>query len=249
MVEHLKNFFLDNPKIALAFSGGTDSSYLLYAAKIYKCDIHAYYVKTPFQPEFELDDVLRLSKKLDVPVTILNIDILSYPRIVANGDDRCYLCKKIIFSSILNAAKKDGYTLLIDGTNASDNSAERPGMKALEEMAVRSPLKECGIDKMQIRRLLKDCGLSIWDKPAYACLATRILDNGPINEQILKKVEHCEDFISAVGFKDFRVRVKNQCAIIQIREEDFDNLIKCRDVITSELNKYFNHVFLDLKER
>ena len=149
----LHNFFSQNQKVALAFSGGVDSAYLLYAAIQADCDIHAYYVKSAFQPEFELEDAKRLAKELGVAMTVLELDVLSDSNITGNPANRCYFCKKKIFSKIIEAAKADGYDVIIDGNNASDDADDRPGMKAVQELQVRSPLRECGITKSEVRRL------------------------------------------------------------------------------------------------
>ena len=176
----LKEFFAAHPKIALAFSGGVDSAYLLYAAKQLGAEVRAYYVKTAFQPQFELDDAKRLAEALHADMTVLLVDILSDTRVAANPANRCYFCKKSIFSSILHAVSADGFTTLIDGTNASDDAGDRPGMQALRELKVYSPLRDCGLTKADVRRLSKEAGLFTWNKPAYACLATRIPAETPI---------------------------------------------------------------------
>lgn len=152
----LKEFFAAHPKIALAFSGGVDSAYLLYAAKQLGAEVRAYYVKTAFQPQFELDDAKRLAEALHADMTVLLVDILSDTRVAANPASRCYFCKKSIFSSILHAASADGFTTLIDGTNASDDAGDRPGMQALRELKVYSPLRDCGLTKADVRRLSKE---------------------------------------------------------------------------------------------
>ena len=145
--EALKDFFRAHPHLALAFSGGTDSAYLLCAALACGCDVTAYYVHSPFQPAFELEDARRLAEQLRARLKILEMDILSDAAVRANPPDRCYHCKVRIFTALLDAAQSDGYTALVDGTNASDDAADRPGMKALRELKVLSPLRECGITK------------------------------------------------------------------------------------------------------
>ena len=166
----LKDFFEQVPKAAAAFSGGTDSAFVLWAAKKYGCDIHAYYVKTAFQPGFELEDARRLAAELDIPMTVVDMDILSVYGAEENGPERCYYCKRAIFTRLRDAAQADGYAVLLDGTNASDDAGDRPGMRALHELQVRSPLRECGITKAQVRERSKEAGLFTWDKPAYASL-------------------------------------------------------------------------------
>ena len=115
----LEEFFSQVQRAAAAFSGGTDSAFLLWAAKRYGCDIHAYYVKTAFQPAFELEDARRLAEELGIPMTVVDMDILSVPEAAENGPDRCYFCKRAIFTRLREAAREDGYTVLLDGTNAS----------------------------------------------------------------------------------------------------------------------------------
>ena len=167
----LQEFFAAHPKVALGFSGGVDSSYLLYAAKQAGADVRPYFAKTQFQPEFELEDAKRLAELVDIELTILPYDVL--PAAGFNPPDRCYYCKTALFGALVARAKADGYDTIIDGTNASDDAGDRPGMKALQEMQVLSPLRLCGLTKQDIREKSKEAGLFTWDKPSYACLATR----------------------------------------------------------------------------
>lgn len=149
----LTEFFKENKKAAIAFSGGVDSAYLLCAALKSGADVRAYYAKSAFQPQFELDDARRLAETLSADMRVLTLDVLADEAVAANPADRCYHCKRRIFSAIAAAAADDGYTLLLDGTNASDDAGDRPGMRALRELSVRSPLRECGLTKPEIRRL------------------------------------------------------------------------------------------------
>ncbi len=137
----LYDFFKSTPSFALAFSGGVDSAYLLYEALQYGVRVRAYYVKTAFQPQFELDDAKRLAQELNADMRILHLDIVGDDTITGNPPNRCYFCKKRLFSAIANAARADGFHMLTDGTNASDDSSDRPGMKALRELSVYSPLR------------------------------------------------------------------------------------------------------------
>lgn len=246
---NLQEFFKLHTSAALAFSGGVDSAYLLYAGIQYGCDIHAYYVKSAFQPQFELEDALRLVKELGAKLTVLEPDVLAEPIIRQNPDNRCYHCKKLIFSSITEAAKQDGYELLIDGTNASDNADDRPGMRALKELSVRSPLRECGMTKNEIRKLSKETGLFTWNKPAYACLATRIPAGTEITKNKLFITEHAEKLLSDMGFYDFRIRMSGNDAKIQIKEEQFETLFIYRKEILEKLRPYYRSVTVDLEGR
>jgi len=245
----LSAFFQENPKAALAFSGGVDSAYLLYAAKHYGAQVCAYYVKTPFQPQFEYDEAVQLAKELDVPMVTLELDILADTVIAANPRNRCYFCKKRLFTAILEQAEKDGFSLLLDGTNASDDISDRPGMQALQELQVRSPLQECGLTKDAIRNLSRQAGLFTHDKPSYACLATRIPTGTAITGLLLAKAEKSEEFLKKLGFVDFRVRLMGDSAKLQLREAQLPLLLEYRKTILAELKKDYNTVLLDLEVR
>ena len=245
----LKQFFASYPEAAIAFSGGVDSAYLLYAAKQYGKRAKAYYVKTAFQPRFELEDAFRLAEELGADMQVLEVDILCDATVTANPADRCYHCKKVLFSHILKAAKADGFSVLLDGTNASDEASDRPGMRAISELSVRSPLRECGLTKAEIRQRSKAAGLFTHDKPAYACLATRIPTGEEITAAKLQRTERAEAYLSQLGFRDFRVRCQGDTAKIQIRETNLSLLIQHREVILKELKQYYTSIVLDLEVR
>ena len=245
----LQDFFIQNPKLALAFSGGVDSAYLLYAAIQAGCDVHAYYIKSAFQPQFELDDAQKLARELDAKMTVLDLDVLSDPVITQNPVNRCYYCKKKIFGTILKAAKKDGYDTLMDGNNASDDANDRPGMKAVQELKVCSPLRECNISKDEVRRLSKEAGLFTWNKPAYACLATRIPAGEIITKDNLYATEISEKALADLGFTDFRIRRIGHTAKIQVREEQLEKLLLYRKEILEKLKPYYAAVTADLEVR
>ena len=245
----LEEFFREVPKAALAFSGGTDSAFLMWAAKHYGCDVKAYYVSTVFQPEFEKRDAIRLAGELNVPLRIVEKDILAVPEAAANGPRRCYYCKRAIFTALWEAAGADGYPVLLDGTNASDDAGDRPGMKALAELEVRSPLRECGISKKEVRRRSKEAGLFTWEKPAYACLATRIASGTRITEADLERAERAETLLADLGFRDFRVRITGEGARIQATEEQLPLVLEKRKEITGALKDLFPAVSLDLEAR
>jgi uncharacterized protein len=245
----LKQFFESVPEAAIAFSGGVDSAYLLYAAMQFGKRVKAYYVKTAFQPQFELEDAFRLAKELGADLQVLEVDILCETAVTANPADRCYYCKKVLFSRILQAAKADGFSVLLDGTNASDDASDRPGMRAISELSVRSPLRKCGLTKGKIRQLSKEACLFTHDKPAYACLATRIPTGELITSEKLQRTERAEAYISQWGFRDFRVRSMGNTAKIQVLEGDLSLLMEHREDILEELKKYYTGVVLDLEVR
>ena len=245
----LSDFFLQHKKVAVAFSGGVDSAYLLFAAKSCGTKVRAYYVKSEFQPQFEYEDALRFAAMLDVELSVLKLHILENTNICENPKERCYHCKRVIFDAIAKAAAVDGFSVLLDGTNASDDAGDRPGMRALKEFSVYSPLRESGLTKDEIRRLSREAGLFTWDKPAYACLATRISTGEEITQEKLTAVEMAENFLFSLGFTDVRVRIQKKNARIQLSAKDFSRLIENRREVLGEFKKYFDMVKLDLQAR
>ena len=245
----LEQFFQENPRCALGFSGGVDSAYLLYAGVKAGADIRPYFIKTVFQPAFELADAQKLAQGLGVEVTVLELDALADPRVAANPADRCYYCKQNLFRTLKERAVADGYPVLLDGTNASDEAGDRPGMRALAELSVRSPLRECGLTKAEIRARSREAGLFTWDKPAYACLATRVPAGEAITAETLARVEGAEDTLFRLGYTDFRVRVFHSAARIQLPRGQMERAVREAETIQAALKPYFTPILLDLEGR
>lgn len=247
--ETLRCFFEKYTKVALAFSGGVDSAYLLYAAQACGCDVRPYYIKSAFQPQFELEDAQRLCSVIGIEMTVLDVNILQVPNVAENPTNRCYYCKTALFTHIIRQAKADGYEFVIDGTNASDDASGRPGMKALCELQVLSPLRECGVTKEAIREYSRKAGLFTWNKHAYACLATRIPANTQITEDMLRRVEGAEAAVRAMGFSDFRIRVYEGAARLQLPGDQMIRAVTMRSDIRQAVEKYFSVIMMDLKDR
>ena len=245
----LEQFFQENPRCALGFSGGVDSAYLLYAGVKAGADIKPYFIKTAFQPAFELADAQKLAAGLGVEVAVLELDALADPRVAANPADRCYYCKQNLFRTLKERAIADGYPVLLDGTNASDEAGDRPGMRALAELSVRSPLRECGLTKAEIRARSKEAGLFTWDKPAYACLATRVPAGEAITADLLARVEGAEDALFRLGYTDFRVRVFHSAARLQLPRGQMERAVREAEAIQAALKPYFTPILLDLEGR
>lgn len=245
----LKEFFTANPRTAVALSGGADSSYLLHEAVRHGASVKAYFVKTQFQPRFELLDAERAAAQAGARLEVITADILSCPQVTENAPDRCYHCKRVIFSLIKSRALEDGYSLLLDGGNASDDEGDRPGMRAVRELEVRSPLRECGITKPEVRRLSKMTGLFTWDKPAYSCLATRVPANTAITQELLDKAERSEKKLYELGMRDFRVRLMGTCAKLQVAAPQMKLVVRQRAEILAALADDFDAVVLDLEPR
>ena len=245
----LEQFFQENPRCALGFSGGVDSAYLLYAGVKAGADIKPYFIKTAFQPAFELADAQKLAERLGVEVTVLELDALADPRVAANPADRCYFCKQNLFRTLKDRAIADGYPVLLDGTNASDEAGDRPGMRALAELSVRSPLRECGLTKAEIRARSREAGLFTWDKPAYACLATRVPAGEAITADLLARVEGAEDALFRLGYTDFRVRVFHSAARLQLPRGQMERAVREAEELRQALKPYFTPILLDLEGR
>lgn len=190
--ESLRDFLARTPRLAVAFSGGCDSSCLLAAAHLAGCEVKAYLVKTAFQADFEQQDALAVVGRLGVPFELVELDMFDGGQakraICANPPDRCYLCKTLIFSTIWEHARRDGFEVLVDGSNASDDPARRPGFGALGELGVVSPLRRAGMTKTAVRKALagyeRELGLPegslLSGKPSFPCLAVYVPEGAEI---------------------------------------------------------------------
>ena len=204
---------------------------------------------TAFQPEFEFEDAKRFCAQHEIPLKILHGSVLKDNTTIENPKNRCYYCKQRIFSAIQKEALAQGFPVLLDGTNASDEADDRPGMLALKELHVLSPLRLCGLTKQDIRMRSKEAGLFTWDKPSYACLATRIPTGMKITGELLHAIESCENILFSMGFSDFRVRVRDGYALLQVTESDYPKASASLDHIQQAFAAYFPKVVLDTQVR
>lgn len=230
--ENLGDLLNEMKKPAIAFSGGTDSSYLLYAVSRCCDDFRTYSVDGPFRSPVERSNAARIADMLGIDVVTIPENPLGSPDIVANGPDRCYLCKRLVFSSIGAFAERDGCTAICDATNASDDPSSRPGMKALSEMGVVSPLREAGLTKADIRALSEKAGLPCWNTPSDSCLATRIATHTPITADLLNRTAETEEALRSIGFSGIRVRYRpDDNAVLEIPPEQMMFATDRKDVI------------------
>ena len=248
-MRRLTDWFCCHPGAALAFSGGSDSALLLYAALQAKINVRIFMVQSQFQHTFERQDALLLADSLGARVSTLPCDILVFPEVVANDPMRCYHCKKHLFSCLQKSALEEGCTCIVDGSNASDDPVARPGMRALEEMHVLSPLRECGFKKETIRVISREAKLPTWNRPSNACLATRIPVGTTITLADLRRIERAEDLLRQMGFSDLRVRLYHKAARIQLPQAQLEQANAMRKEIVSLLAGDFDAVLLDLKSR
>ena len=234
---------------ALGFSGGTDSSYLLREAVECGADVRPYFVDTCFNHSGDLERAVSFCRNLDVQLEVVPLDIMSEPCVQSNGPDRCYWCKMAIFSHVRERAHASGRRAVVDGTNASDLESERPGMRAIRELGVRSPLRECGISKDDVRELSRELGLPTWDTPSDSCLATRVLTGVRLTPDILSRVDSAESQLRGMGFSGFRVRTDGRSASIVFRRSQRVEAEDRWDDIESALSGYFDHVSMDEEVR
>lgn len=250
----LKEFFDENRKVALAFSGGSDSSFLLYKAIQNGIDIKAYFVSTEFQPQFEVERAEKIAKDLNANFEVIFSNVMGFDSITENRDNRCYLCKKNIIREIKEKAEKDGYEVIIDGTNASDSMKERPGIQAGIEAGVISPLVVCGLKKDKIRQMATEENAPAALEPSYSCLATRIRKSDRITLKKLAEIERVEIFLRNNGFGNFRFRISelkdnSEVGILEIDRKDLSKLARVRNALLSDFAGDFDRFAVDLKFR
>ncbi|MCU0460631.1 MAG: ATP-dependent sacrificial sulfur transferase LarE [Bacteroidales bacterium] len=245
----LDSILRDLKSFVIAFSGGVDSSFLAYRAKkLARVNMIAITIRTLYMPDREIDEANKFADSHGIKHKIFDVD---FPEIIRhNPKERCYLCKKTLFSKIAVFASENGYQYILDGTNADDTGEIRPGLKALKELSVRSPLAEAGLTKKDIRELLLKENLSIWDKPAMACLLTRIPYETKVSEGMLKMIGRAEDFLFEKGYPGTRVRLHGDVARIECMPGYLSKIINDpeREQIVANLKEIgFRYISLDLE--
>jgi uncharacterized protein len=248
-LEKLDNILKDLKSFVVAFSGGVDSTFLLHrASQIKKLKVVAVTIRTSYIPKREIDEAIEFCTAHGISHTILDVD---FPEAIRhNPIERCYLCKKLLFNYIQAFAEKNGFKYIADGSNADDNGDFRPGLKALDEMGIRSPLMESDLIKREIRELSKRENLPTWDKPAYACLLTRIPYDTKVTENDLRLVEKAEQFLFENGYPGTRVRIHGDVARIECLPGYITKIIQEPDraLIINNLKKIgFRYISLDLE--
>jgi len=224
-LDRLKNILRKLESVLVAFSGGVDSSFLLHLAReVLEDRAKAITFVSPFLSRQELDRAVSFCKERNIKHILLEINPLAVEEIRLNQPDRCYHCKKQVFSQGLVEAQKISTSYLVEGTQLSDASDHRPGHRALVELGIRSPLTEAGLSKDQVRVLSKKLGLSSWNLPPMACLASRIPYGTPLDRQSLARVESAEKFLFDEGFDLVRVRDHQGTARIELSPEGIGRL-------------------------
>ena len=237
--------------VAVAFSGGVDSTFLLKAAHdVLGERAVAVTARSCFFPERESGEAESFCRENGIDQIVIEEDILGVDGIRENPPDRCYLCKRALFGRILQVARDRGIHAVAEGSNMDDTGDYRPGMKAIRELGVRSPLQEAGLYKSEIRELSRQLGLSTWEKPSYACLASRFVYGETIDEERLRMVDQAEKLLLGLGFRQMRVRVHGTLARIELPPEEISRITeeRTRGQIVEKLREYgFTYVTLDLQ--
>ncbi len=240
--------------VAVAFSSGVDSTFLLHAAKEALGDrAVALTASSCFVPEREVSEARQFCERIGVRHLVAEVDVLAIDGVADNPKDRCYLCKKALFQGFMDTAVSEGLAVVAEGSNVDDEGDYRPGMKAIAELGVKSPLRAAGLRKQEIRDLSKEFDLPTWDKPSFACLASRIPYGERLTNEKLRMVDEAEQFLLNKGYRQFRVRVHGSdapLARIELLPEDIDKALapSVREEINDKLHEIgFAYVSLDLK--
>lgn len=246
----LREYISSLRSAAIAFSGGVDSTFLLKVSHDVLGDkAMAVTVSSCLFPQRELSESKHFCESNHIMQIVFTFDELNIKGFTDNPPDRCYLCKRELFSRIKAIAHEHKLEHVIEGSNLDDLKDYRPGMKAIDELGIKSPLRVAGLTKAEIRTLSRELGLSTWDKPSYACLASRFVYGEMISREKLKMIEHAEDLLLSLGFKQERVRIHGNIARIEIMPEDFTRIIQedMRKRIYDSLKAMgFSYVTLDL---
>ena len=247
--EKLEKRLKELGKIAVAFSGGIDSSFLLFSANevLGKENVLAIIGNGQMIPRKDYKEAIEFLKENDFEFKEIPVDCLEVLEFRENHKDRCYYCKKSIMTRIKQVAKENGFDIVCDGKNVDDTKGYRPGQKATKELGIVSPLEECGFTKKDIRENAKSLGITFWDKPSNSCLATRFPYNTELTNESLKRVELAEELIKKLGIPTTRVRCHGDIARIEVQKEYFDRILGNDKLVNDIKELGFEYVTLDLE--
>ncbi|MDP4104980.1 MAG: ATP-dependent sacrificial sulfur transferase LarE [Bacillota bacterium] len=237
-------------RVAVAFSGGVDSTFLLKAAveALGAENVLAVTSDAETYPERELKEAMNLAKEIGSEHLVINYSELSIPGYAENPINRCYFCKQELFTNLIPVAQERGFHQIVFGAIADDIGDYRPGFKAAVEKGVRAPLQEAGLTKLEIRSLSYQLGLKTWDKPSFACLSSRIPYGEEITQEKLTMIDKAEQFLMDIGFRQVRVRQHGNLARIEVLPEDIQKLASFNEMIVSKLKSIgYMYVTMDMQ--
>lgn len=249
-LEQLQNYIKELGSVAIAFSSGVDSTFLLKVAHDVLGDkAIAVTARSCSFPKRELDEAKAFCQKEGIRHFICDSEELEIEGFSQNPPNRCYLCKRELFEKIIDIAKENDIKYVAEGSNMDDNGDYRPGLIAVAELEVKSPLRAVGLSKAEIRTLSKELGLPTWDKQSFACLSSRFVYGESITEEKLNMVDKAEQLLLDMGFHQIRVRIHDKLARIEVDPCEFEKLIEkdAREEIVSKFKSYgFTYVSMDL---
>ena len=248
MLNRLEEKLKEMKKVAISYSGGIDSSFLLYVANkiLPRENALAIIANGAMVSRKDYEDAINFLKENNFQYREIEYNPLEIDAFRENHKDRCYYCKKNLLSNVKKEAEKNGFNIILDGKNADDLKVYRPGNKATEELNIISPLAEVGFDKKMIRDEAKKLGIKIWNKPSNSCLATRFPYNTILKKEDLRKVELGEELIKSLEIQKVRLRVHDDIARIEILKEDFKKILDNEEIIDKIKKLGFKFVTLDL---
>jgi uncharacterized protein len=248
----LKEILLSMERVVVAYSGGVDSTLLLRVAKESLGEEHVVAVtaRSPLYPERELAGAKRIAQEMGVRHILIESNELEIEGFSKNPPNRCYFCKKELFEEMQNLARKEAISFVVEGSTLDDEKDHRPGRRAIQELGIRSPLQEARFTKKDVRELSRAMGLPTWDKPSFACLASRFPYGEEITPEGLRMVDEAEDFLFSLGFEQVRVRHYQSLARIEVYPEEMNRLMNgsLREKVVNRLKKIgYRYVTLDLQ--